>query len=159
MRLGRTASRDRLGLMMMAGRLRSRCARAAAAVGAITRPATAAGLVVVNIIIGGRAAGVVADRLENHVEIALNTKPRTQGCDVKPMRTEVMKYRRAAIEQRLDVNQVPRPVSLAEDLLAECEATRAQLLRGPRARQVVGTGHANHLGRVDCQGRARILAV
>jgi hypothetical protein len=75
--------------------------------------------VVVSIIIGNLGAGVTANRLENYVEIALDTKPGTQRCGVKHLRAEVMKYRRATVEQRLDIDQVPGPVPLAEDSLAE----------------------------------------
>jgi hypothetical protein len=103
----------------MPGGLSSRRAPATSAVGATARPAIAPVLVFVSIVIGELAAGVTADRLENHVEIALDTKPRTQGSNVKLMRTEIMKDRRAAIEHRLDIDQIPGPVSLAEDSLAE----------------------------------------
>ena len=105
--------------MMMAGGL-SAVRSATAAVGATARPATALpAVVVVTIIIGDLAAEVAADRLENHVEIALDTKSGTQRCDVQLMRTEVMKYGRPAIQQRLDIDQIPRPVPVAENALAE----------------------------------------
>jgi predicted GIY-YIG superfamily endonuclease len=74
------------------------------------------------------ALQVVPDRLEHHVEIALDAKLRAQSRDVKLMWTEVVEDRGAAIEERLNIDELPRPVPLAEDLLTESEATRSQFL-------------------------------
>ena len=88
-------------------------------------------VVVVRIAIAELAVQVAADRLEHHVEIALDAKPRPQGRDVDLMGTEVVEDRGAAIEQRLDVDELPRPVPLPEDLLTEGETTRPQFFRAP----------------------------
>ena len=75
------------------------------------------------------ALQVAANRLEHHVEIALDAKARAQRRDVELMWAEVVEDRGAAIEERLNIDELPRPVPLAEDLLTEAEATRPQFLR------------------------------
>ncbi len=75
------------------------------------------------------ALQVVPNRLEHHVEITLDAKPRAQRRDVKLVWTEVVEDRGAAIEERLNIDELPRPVPFAEDLLTEAEATRPQFLR------------------------------
>ena len=42
-----------------------------------------------------------------------------------------MEDRDAAVEQRLDIDELPRPIPFLEHTLTESEATRAYLLRGP----------------------------
>ena len=66
---------------------------------------------------------VNSDRLEDHVKIACDTESCPDRCYINPMRAEVMKDRRAAIEERLDIDQHPGPVSLLEDAATESEAT------------------------------------
>ena len=51
---------------------------------------------------------------------------------------------RATIEERLDVDELPGPIFLAKDALAECKTVRARLLRVPGSDQVVRRGHAQH---------------
>jgi predicted GIY-YIG superfamily endonuclease len=75
------------------------------------------------------ALQVVPNRFENHIQIALDAKSRAQRRDVELMWTEVVEDRGAAIEERLNIDELPRPVPLAEDLLTESEATRPQFLR------------------------------
>ncbi len=63
-------------MLVMVARHSSRSAPATTAIGAAAGPATAAVLVIMSIAIGILTAGVGAERLENHVEVELDTKPR-----------------------------------------------------------------------------------
>jgi hypothetical protein len=133
----------------MAGWHRGRCAPTTAAIGTATGSAAAARAVVVCIPREWLAFQVVPDRLEHHVDITFNTKPCAHRRDVKLVWPEVVQDGGAAIQERLDVDELPRPVSLAEDSLTEGEAIRSQFFRGPRERKIVGTGHAEHARRID----------
>ena len=132
------------GMRVMAGWHRGGCAPATTAIGTTTGSAAAVRAVVVRIASRELAVQVVPDRLEHHVDIALDAKPRPQRRDVKLMWTEVVEDRGAAIEERLNIDELPRPVPLAEDSLTEGEATRPQFFRDLRERKIVGTGHAEH---------------
>jgi predicted GIY-YIG superfamily endonuclease len=113
----------------MAGWRRGGCAPTTTAIGTTTRSAAAARTIIVCIAGRMLALQVVPNRLENHIQIALDAKSRAQRRDVKLVWTEVVEDRGAAIEERLNVDELPRPVPLAEDLLTEHEATRSQFLR------------------------------
>ncbi len=126
---------------MIAGWQRGGCAPTSAAIGTTAGSAAAA---VVNVAGRGLAVQIVPDRLEHHVDITLDTKPRSQRRNVKLVWAEVVEDRGAAIKERLDVDELPRPVSVAEYSLTEGEASRSQFFRGPCERKIVGTGHAEH---------------
>jgi hypothetical protein len=115
-----------------------------AAVGTTARSAAAARAIVVGSASRELAVQVAPDWLEHHVDITLDTKPRAQRRNVKLVWSEVVKNRDAAIKERFDVKEFPRPVSLVEDSLTKGEATRTQFCRGPCQRKVVGTGQAKH---------------
>ncbi len=85
----------------------------AAASSTIARSAAATGIVILSRGIGEFAFHIIPDWLENHVEIALHAKSRSQRCEIELMRTEVVDNGRPAIEERLNVDQLPRPVPLA----------------------------------------------
>jgi hypothetical protein len=74
------------------------------------------------------AVGIATDRLENHVEIALDAKPGAQGRDVDVMWPQVMEHGCAGIEERLDINQRPRPIALAENSFTLGKATRPDII-------------------------------
>jgi hypothetical protein len=112
----------------MAGWRRGECAPTTTAIGTTTRSAAAADSLVVSVADRQLALQVVPNRFENHVQIALDAKPRAQRRDVKLMWSEVVEDRGAAIEERLNIDELPRPVSRAEDLLTESKATRSQFL-------------------------------
>jgi len=97
-------------------------------------------------------------RLEHHVEVARDAELCAQRGDVKIPGTQVMEDCGAAVEQRLDVDELPRPVPLLEQTLAECEATRACLLRALRAGQVLRAGQAKYVRPVNPRCPAGILA-
>ena len=113
----------------MAGWRRGGCAPTTTAIGTTTRSAAAADSLVVSVAGRQLALEVVPNRFENHVQIALDAKSRAQRRDVKLMWTEVVENRGTAIEERLNIDELPRPVPFAEDLLTESEATRPQFLR------------------------------
>jgi hypothetical protein len=85
-----------------------------------------------------------SDGLKHHVEVALDAESCSPRRDVEPMRTEVMEDRGAAVEKRLDVDQLPRPISLVEDTLAKRKAIRPRLFRMLRLREIPGIGQAQH---------------
>jgi len=80
--------------------------------------------------------------LEHHVEVAGDAEPRAQRSGVQLVGTKVMEDRGAAVEQRLDVDELPRPIPLLEHTLAESEAIRACLLRALGVGQVLLAGQA-----------------
>jgi len=95
--------------------------------------------------------------LEHHVEVARDTEPRAQRGNLQMRGTKVMEDRGAAIEQRLDVDELPRPIPLLEHVLAEREATRSCLLRAVRSRQVLGAGQAKYPRPVNRGRRSGIV--
>jgi hypothetical protein len=116
-------------------------------------------VVFVFVAINGFVPRVASHGLKNHIEIAFHAKPSPQRSHVDLMGTEVMKHRRAAIEQRLDVDERPRPVSLAEDALTEGKTTGSRFRGVARAHQIVRAGQANDVLRVDGTTCDAILAV
>jgi hypothetical protein len=127
---------------------------ATAAIGTTTRSTAGLDRVAACIVVVDLTAEVGPDRLQHHIDVALDPKTGTQSRDVKLARTEVVEHRGAAIEQRLDVDEVPRPIPLLEDLLTKGKATRPRCFRSPGLRQVICVGHAQHARRVGWHQRA-----
>ena len=101
-------------------------------------------------------------RLRGHLQRAREPRrnrtryeTRSQGREVNLGGTEVVKDRRAAIEQRFNVDELPRPVPLPEDALTKGKATWPQFFRIPRSRKVVGAGDAKHCAVNRGRGRKR----
>ena len=69
--------------------------------------------------------------LEYHFETVGDAEPRAHRTNIQLVRTKVMEDRGAAVEQRLNINELARPISLFEHTLTESEKTRARLLRAP----------------------------
>jgi hypothetical protein len=90
------------------------------------------------------AREVGADRFEHDVEVAGHAEPRAQERNVKLMRTEIMEDRDTAVEQRLDVDELPRPVLFLEDTLANGESIRQDRFRATGEGQVLRAGAAKH---------------
>ena len=81
-----------------------------------------------------------ADRLEDDVKIACAADLRAKECQVKITRAEVMNDCGLLIEQRLDVDDLQRPVLLAADSLADLISLGPKLRRAAGIFQVLSTG-------------------
>jgi hypothetical protein len=116
--------------------------RPTTALSAITRstPGFAAALMRASVVCV--VFDVRSDWLQNHVEVAFDSEPRSPRRHIEPMRAEVMEDGGAAVKQWLDVDELPGPISVLEDALAKCISVCPHLLRSLRIRQVLGAGQA-----------------
>jgi hypothetical protein len=115
-------------------------------------PATAftAAAVSTAVFVLGRSCGiwvinVRSYRLEHYVEVALDAETRSPRRRIETMRTQVMDHSRPAIQERLDIDQLPRPISQVEHSPAFGEAARPRLKRLPRLLQIRSTGAPEHV--------------
>jgi hypothetical protein len=115
-------------------------------------PATAftAAAVSTAVFVLGRSCGiwvinVRSYRLEHYVEVALDAETRSPRRRIETMRTQVMDHSRPAIQERLDIDQLPRPISQVEHSPALEEAARPRLERLPRLLQIRSTGEPEHV--------------
>jgi len=137
---------------------RGSCAPAAPTGATIARAATGFAAVPMSVLVRCVGLEVGPDGLKHHVEVARDAEPRAERGNVHRLGTKVMEHRGAVIEQRLDVDELPRPIPVLEHTLAESEATRAYLLRSVRAGQVLRAGQAKYALPVNRGSRFGILA-
>jgi hypothetical protein len=90
-------------------------------------------------VLAAIVAGIVGpDRFQHDIEVASHSESSAQRGDVKPARSQIMEDCCVFIQQRLDVDELPRPVILLEDALAEREAIGTQILSPSRTSEIVG---------------------
>jgi hypothetical protein len=118
-------------------------------------PAAAVIVLPAKIVVPGRivGAGIDADRLEQDVEVARHAEPRAQGRGVELMRAEIVEDRGLIVEQRLDVHELPGPVFLAQDALAERETIRPDRFDMPRTGQILRASGSEHALLIEGRGR------
>jgi hypothetical protein len=87
-----------------------------------------------------------ADRLEDDVKVASAADLRAKEGEVKITRAEVMNDCGLLIEQRLDVDDLQRPVLLAADSLADLISLGPKLRRAAGIFQVLSTGETQYTG-------------
>jgi hypothetical protein len=100
---------------------------------------------------GGRIVvwDVGSDGLEHYVEIAFGTKPSAPRSNVDLMGAEVMKHDRSAVEEWLDVNELPRPFGFVEHVAHLVETVLPRLGRAPFFGQIDSPGQADHVGTLE----------
>jgi hypothetical protein len=96
------------------------------------------------VIFGEFRANVGPYRLQHHVDAGLHAKSRPQRGCVDLMRAEVIDDCRLPIEQRLDIDEFPRPVAAFENALTSRKLSGTLGQGRFRACQIVGASGAKH---------------
>jgi hypothetical protein len=76
-----------------------------------------------------RAIRLAADGFEHDVDFTIDAKSGSQRCMFNLARAQVVEHRRQSVEERLDIEEVPRPVLFLENALTPGKASCSQRVR------------------------------